>query len=590
MSELKVKARNNQKAKFGSLETLSEIRNNERYKCIKFRCIHFGGCKVEKVMHFFASDTRTWKELTFERCSGHVDAIITIALKSNIVESLILHSRWSKQLPKCGSPIIGLGLMLKVNTSLTSIDLRLQSMNRAEAKCLAHALKLNSTLKTIKLSLGVAYATRDYEGILLDLATGFEKNKYLESVYLDVDDDDETGGSCLIQALKGNPSLKKLTIHCGFCPDDALVDLLGSTQATIISLGLHVNVYEAHPLSQNIVDAIRGHGSIVSLDLHGSEISDPISVLLAGQLGFNSKLALQHLNLTGCGITGTGVTAIALALSSNSTLKKLNLDENAFGNPGATAIADALSENSTLQELCLRDNSLGGACIESFANALRRQNATLQILNLGSNDLGDDVDLLADALHHNSTLRDLDVSWNDISDAGAVALAGALMHNSGLLKLDIRDNPIELEGVRSIAKALRTNSMLNVLVLATRHPEEMKSLEAEILKENFHLEYFGPSLGGKYYEGSRKEIVHLMHFNRGGRKLLRAPKFPLGMWPFVLERADTTLYYDFHLEYRNLKVESEKPQLSVLYSLLREGPMLFSRPLFGRVESAVSTS
>jgi Ran GTPase-activating protein (RanGAP) involved in mRNA processing and transport len=283
-----------------------------------------------------------------------------------------------------------------------------------------------------------------------------------------------------------------------------------------------------------------------------------------------------------CGITDTGATSIALAVSSNSTLKKLNLDENAFGNPGATAIADALSENSTLQELCLRQNSLGGACIESFANALR-QNATLQILNLGINALGDAVDLLADALHQNSTLRDLDVSRNEISDAGAVALAGALMHNSGLLKLDIRYNPIKREGVRSIAEALRTNSMLNVLAIASCDHEEIKSLEAEILKENFHLEFFGMS-PRESYEGSRKEMVHLMNFNRGGRKFLHAPKSPLGLWPFVLERADTTLYYDRTLydeidpDYDNVvEAQSETPQLSVLYSLLRHGPALFSR-------------
>ena len=55
------------------------------------------------------------------------------------------------------------------------------------------------------------------------------------------------------------------------------------------------------------------------------------------------------------------------------------------------------------------------------------------ISNVGATDL-------AQALHHNSTLKGLSLSHNNISDVGATDLAQALHHNSTLERLDLYDN------------------------------------------------------------------------------------------------------------------------------------------------------
>ena len=49
---------------------------------------------------------------------------------------------------------------------------------------------------------------------------------------------------------------------------------------------------------------------------------------------------------------------------------------------------------------------------------------------------------LAQALHHNSTPKWLDLSNSSISDDGAVALAQALHHNSTLKWLDLSNSSI----------------------------------------------------------------------------------------------------------------------------------------------------
>ena len=65
---------------------------------------------------------------------------------------------------------------------------------------------------------------------------------------------------------------------------------------------------------------------------------------------------------------------------------------------------------------------------------------------------------LAQLLHQNSTLKELTLSNNGISDAGAVALAQALHHNSTLQGLDLSGNDIGKEGTHQLVQALTVNT------------------------------------------------------------------------------------------------------------------------------------
>ena len=53
-----------------------------------------------------------------------------------------------------------------------------------------------------------------------------------------------------------------------------------------------------------------------------------------------------------------------------------------------------------------------------------------------------------------------------ISDDGAVALAQALQHNSTLLQVDLSENSISDDGAVALAQALRHNSTLKELHLS----------------------------------------------------------------------------------------------------------------------------
>ena len=153
------------------------------------------------------------------------------------------------------------------------------------------------------------------------------------------------------------------------------------------------------------------------------------------------------------------VSAVIFALNHNYC-KSLWLLRNGINNAEAVALAQALHHNSTLKMLYLSNSSI------SDAEALRH-NSSLKELGLSNNSISDaGAVALAQALHHNSTLKRLYLSNNSISDTGAVALAQALHHNSTLIVLDLSNNSISDAGAVALAQTLHHNSTLGWLDLS----------------------------------------------------------------------------------------------------------------------------
>ena len=143
-----------------------------------------------------------------------------------------------------------------------------------------------------------------------------------------------------------------------------------------------------------------------------------------------------------------------------------HLTNKKISDAGVTALAQALHHNSTLQQLDLSNNSITDAGVTAVAQALHH-NSTLQQLDLSNNSITDaGVTAVAQALHHNSTLQQLDLSNNSITDAGVTAVAQALHHNSTLRKLDLSSNSIGDAGATALAQGFHHVSMLGGLNLS----------------------------------------------------------------------------------------------------------------------------
>jgi hypothetical protein len=100
------------------------------------------------------------------------------------------------------------------------------------------------------------------------------------------------------------------------------------------------------------------------------------------------------------------------ALKVNQTLQHLNLGYNNIGDEGCQYIGDALKVNQTLQHLNLGYNKICDEGCQYIGDALK-VNQTLQHLNLGYNVIGDEgCQYIGDALKVNQTLQYLDLNNN----------------------------------------------------------------------------------------------------------------------------------------------------------------------------------
>ena len=167
--------------------------------------------------------------------------------------------------------------------------------------------------------------------------------------------------------------------------------------------------------------------------------------------------SLRHLSAT----EENNIKASVIALCCDYCFR-INMDNMSISDAGAVALAQALHHNSTLKALYLSYNSISDAGAVPLAQALHH-NSTLEWLYLSNNSISDaGAVALAQALHHNSTLKELKLSNNSISDAGAVALAQALHHNSTLKELNLAGNDgIGEEGTHQLVQALTVNTSIS---------------------------------------------------------------------------------------------------------------------------------
>ena len=77
----------------------------------------------------------------------------------------------------------------------------------------------------------------------------------------------------------------------------------------------------------------------------------------------------------------------------------------------------------------------------------------------------DGAHLLSQSLHTNTTVRELDVSSNNIGDRGGCSLAKALSINKGLVKLDLRYNPLGEKSIQQLIHSLQLNHTLQKMML-----------------------------------------------------------------------------------------------------------------------------
>ena len=254
-----------------------------------------------------------------------------------------------------------------------------------------------------------------------------------------------------------------------------------------------VKVIKSHqgPLSLVYVDLSNNGSSLIGLDLHHHynspspwgvysvviEYCSLTHLTLCGDKGMKEHIkeitdslqantALQSLTLFNIGITG--VQAIKEVLANNSTLNRLNLSMQKI-NVKAVEIYillhkpntdDEMESQTTAKELrgvvnvvILYDININ----KKFLLIVLANDECIHLCEPESiklsnrNMFNDELHLIAFGLCNNTTsLQELNISDNMISDEGVAAIIDILKHNKSLKQLDVSQNMIQIVGMNNM--------------------------------------------------------------------------------------------------------------------------------------------
>lgn len=147
-------------------------------------------------------------------------------------------------------------------------------------------------------------------------------------------------------------------------------------------------------------------------------------------------------------------------LCSQLNLRSLSLNKCQLDEQSGKVLGTFLTTNTSLTQLDLSYNLLGPKGIEVLAGGLTG-NSTLLSLTLANNGAGKGgADAISKALIVNSTLLLLDLQSNELGDEGCSLLVQGLGRNNTLASIDLRSNGITDTGAMIFQAVFSTNFCL----------------------------------------------------------------------------------------------------------------------------------
>ncbi|KAF9438032.1 hypothetical protein BGZ76_010081 [Entomortierella beljakovae] len=277
----------------------------------------------------------------------------------------------------------------------------------------------------------------------------------------------------LIRSLSGKDSKVLETIKvksAAISNTDAR--LLGRLIRSSDAANIKVLIMDRNAISQDafkhLFEALKVNKTLRELSITRSGVNDKSIKYIARALAKNT--ALKELDLSNNRITAQGFEVLCEALLGNRVLTRLCIQSNDIKTAGASHLASLLEKNFVIRHINIGSNGLGSDGCVLIANALRF-NRSLTSLSLDLNEMGvKGASAMALALSSNHTLTHLYIPHNNIGDEGLVDICTSLRHNKSLIVLDLELNALgsgqSALGMKTLAEAIRVNTSLREINLS----------------------------------------------------------------------------------------------------------------------------
>ncbi|XP_056591953.1 NACHT, LRR and PYD domains-containing protein 3-like [Triplophysa dalaica] len=219
---------------------------------------------------------------------------------------------------------------------------------------------------------------------------------------------------------------------------------------------------------ESLSSCLQSSTSLRELDLSNNDLKDSGVKVISDALKTHN-CHLHTLRLSGCNVTDGCCVSLSSYLQSSMSLRELDLSNNDLKDSRVKLISDALkTHNCQLHTLRLSGCRLTYKCCESLSSYLQ-SSTSLRELDLSNNDLKDSgVKLISDALKtHNCQLQTLRLSGCNVTDECCESLSSYLQSWKSLRELDLSNNDLKDSGVKLISDAVKThNCQLHTLRLS----------------------------------------------------------------------------------------------------------------------------
>jgi Ran GTPase-activating protein (RanGAP) involved in mRNA processing and transport len=169
---------------------------------------------------------------------------------------------------------------------------------------------------------------------------------------------------------------------------------------------------------------------------------------------------LNMLDLSNNKLNEENIKGLFEYLKQNETIKKLYLNDNNISSFCGYYMADCFKKNNTIEILHLANNKLNDNGFESFLNIIQNDNTTLKELNISYNELkSQDFKSLSKYFNSNPSLKKLDLSGNKLGPQDSNVIGVTFKKLTNLEELKLNNCGISDESVGQLFNFLNESSI-----------------------------------------------------------------------------------------------------------------------------------